>query len=291
MLTGFTFNRVVIIQSLEPSEVKTGLILSELIYNLASADESQMPVQIIECGYAGEFIQIVEKLTQEAKSGNVPLLHVECHGDPMAGLEFANGSTLPWEDVAQTLLPLNIASRFNLLSVFSACFGAHFLGQMGVIRPAPCWCLVAPTDTVDPGEILAGFRIFYSLLFETGDMSFAVEGISKYNLSNGRWLWEPAELWFEHLVTNYVEVHCNKLASLDRARKLHRQLKEQGVYQGIGSIRRKLRLTNRTHLLGKYFDTYFLTSEIPSNVQRFSGVKKRVSATLDDFRGTGRYEV
>lgn len=291
MLSGFTFNRIVIVQSLEPREVSTGVLLSDFISRHSEIVNANLPIEVINCGYAGEFLQIVNRLQAEAASGNIPLLHVECHGDSHAGLEFENGSTLAWERVSEALRPLNIASRFNLLAVFSACFGAHFLGQMGVIEPAPCWCIVAPTEEVDPGEILAGFREFYTALLNDGDMGSAIKAIARCPLSKGVWLCQLAETWFEELVTGYVKVHCTEAAARARARVLHRKLKSEGQNKSVGSLLRILRVRNRESLLGEYFDKYFTTREVPENIQRFDNVKQRVKAELAALRSTGRYVI
>lgn len=291
MPSGFIFNQIVIIQSLEPTEVKTGRMLHEFISTNNSFVATKIPIQVYDCGHAGQFLEIIIQLTHEAALGKIPLLHVECHGDPTEGLEFQNSSILRWEDIATALLPLNIASRFNLLAVFSACFGAHFLGQMGVINHAPCWCLVAPTETVDPGEILAGFRAFYSALFEYNDMGSAIKAISNHRPSQGYWLAEPAEIWFEKLITGYIETHCLESTARNRAKNMYRQLKIEGHHTGVGALLRLLRKQNREDLLGKYFERYFLTTQIPENIQRFQDVRQRTAKKLASLRSTGKYIV
>ena len=111
--SGFTFSRIVIIQSLEPDEDETGTILSEFLAALGTATEfSNVPIEVINCGNARQFLEILNQLTQDAASGDIPLLHVECHGDALDGLEFENSSTLSWERVSAALLPLNIATQF-----------------------------------------------------------------------------------------------------------------------------------------------------------------------------------
>jgi hypothetical protein len=289
-LAGFTFTKIVIIQSLEPDEVETGRILSDFITSLGTDNEScNVPIEIIECGHAGQFIEILHLLTQDAAKGTIPLLHVECHGHPLDGLEFENSSTLSWERVSEALLPLNIATKFNLLAVFSACFGAHFLGQMGAIQPSPCWCLVAPTERVDVAEVMGGFRTFYSALLNDYDMGSAVRAISQCRLSQGRWLSEPAELWFENLVTGYVKEHCNEESSQRRAKEMFRILKKQGNYVSIGGILRMLRKQNKADLPNKYFEIYFITEQIPENSRRFENTLKRVEARLAELRDSGQY--
>jgi hypothetical protein len=289
-LAGFTFNKIVIIQSLEPDEVETGKILFEFISSLGSETEFyDVPVEIINCGHARDFLEIMSRLTQDAANGDIPLLHVECHGSALDGLEFENSSTLSWESVSEALLPLNIASRFNLLAVFSACFGAHFLGQMGAMHPSPCWCLVAPTKRVDVAEVLGGFRAFYSALFHENNMGSAVRAISKCRLSHGRWLSEPAELWFESLVTGYVKQHCNQQAARTRAKQMFRQLKKERKHRGIGALLRMLRQRNRTDLLNKYFETYFIIEQLPENTQRFASTRRRVQKRFSELRDSGKF--
>ena len=291
-IAGFTFTKIVIIQSLEPDEVETGKILSDFLVALGTDTQTyNMPVETINCRHAGQFLEILHKLTKEAASGTIPLLHVECHGDQLDGLEFENSSTLSWERVSEALLPLNIATQFNLLAVFSACFGAHFLGQMQAIHPAPCWCLVAPTERVDVSEVIGGFRTFYSALFNDNDMGSAVRAISQCSLSRGKWLSKPAELWFETLVTGYIKEHCNKKTAAKRAKEMFRTMKKNGKHRSTGAILRLLRNINRTDLLNKYFDIYFITQQIPENLQRFETARKRVEKKMAELRDTGLYVI
>jgi hypothetical protein len=289
-LSGFTFSRIVIIQSLEPDEVETGTILSKFIAGqLTDTAFHNTPVEIIKCSHARQFLEILTQLTRDAATGNIPLLHVECHGHPVYGLEFENSSTLNWEGVSAALLPLNIATNFNLLAVFSACFAGFFISQMGAITQAPCWCLVAPTKEVSVDETMSGFRTFYSVLFRDNNMGPATEALSRCHLSEGRWLSEPAERWFETLVIGYVETHCNKLAGRLRAKQMFRQFKKEGKHHSIGALQRMLRDRNNKNLLEKYFETYFITDQLPENLRRFENTRNRVKAKLSDLRSTGEY--
>lgn len=291
MLAGFSFSRIVIVQSLEPTEVQTGTILSKYIEAQIGLNGRNIPIDVIECGDAAQFKSLMQQLIQDATTGIIPLLHVECHGDPVDGLEFANGSTLRWDEIASQLVPLNLATKFNLLAVFSACFGAHFISQMGAMSPAPCWCVVAPTEMVDPGEIMAGLRVFYEALFRHSDMGNAVKAISKCHLSHGRWLWKPAELWFDQLVTAYVKEHCTVKATRIRTKGFYREIKRQGDHKSIGALRRNLRDKNRQNLLNDYFDTYFMTLKLPENNVRFASTRQRIKNKLDTYRSTRRYIV
>ena len=291
IISGFTFSKIVVVQSLEPQETQTGLILSEYLNAQISSSNSQVQLEYLSCSSCVEFVEILRCLTTDAKlKGEFPIIHVECHGSSTEGLEFENGSTLSWDELSSELLLLNIACKFNLLAVFSACFGGHFLTKMDVIKPAPCWCMVAPTEIVDPGEILNGFRVFYATLIQRADAGKAVTEISKLRLSHGYWFGQSAEIWFETVMTNYIRKHCTKEATRLRAKALRRKLMEEGQPpKSIGSITRILCRLNRENLRGGFFDTYFQTTAIPENAQRFHHARIRLDLKLKDFHSSKKY--
>ena len=238
------------------------------------------------------FEALVNALTLDVKStGRIPLLHVECHGDKSSGLEFTNGSQLPWPDLSRLLVTLNEATRFNLVSVFCACYGAHFMEELGRIHPAPLYAMIAPTEGVYPDEILSGFRTLYSELFSSPDASSAVRAIMKLHLAQGTWYVHRAELWYERVVTQYVETHCTKSEAKRRALSVYQKLRAQGVSADLGKLRRELTQFNRTNLLGKYFERYFMATAVPETLRRFSPVRLRIKQRLAELRKTGQYAI
>ena len=293
MLSGFSFDRVVIVQSLEPHEVQTGVALSEYVIGLLQEYGYDIRVDLVRCSCALEFKEILQCLVEEAtRSGAVPLLDVECHGDPKEGLIFENGSSMSWADVAAALLPLNRATRFNLLAIFSACFGAYFLQQMGVVKPAPCWCMVAPTESVDPGEVMRGIRAFYRPLIEAQNMDAAIFAVATSPLENGGWFCELAERWYETLIVSYIKNHCTEDVVRQRAKILFRKLKKSGVTSfGVGSIIRTLKAHNRGLLVRSYFESYFMLNSIPENRERFKGALLRTEKSVAKLRNSRLYVI
>lgn len=289
MNSGFSFSRIVIIQSLEAGEIKTGSELRDFIVDIEAVEESGLPVEVVDCEYADQFLEIIRTLAQEASAGSTPLLHVECHGDAEAGLEFANGSTLPWNDLAGALMGLNLATSFNLFAIFSACFGAHFLGQMGITSSAPCYFMLAPTQKIYPDEILTGFKCFYGKLLESDDLGDAMRVITACRLSSGEWFSMPAEGWYEKLVIGYVKTLCSEDVVRNRAKKMHRELRQNGHYKSIGSLLRSLKNQNRSYLDGSHFEKYFMVSQVPNNAERFKEVRFRVASELEVLRRSNLY--
>jgi hypothetical protein len=286
-LSGFNATEVVIFQSLEPREVPTGDEVLRLIQGIGDG----MPARLLTCENAGEFADQLRGLVEDARSkGSRPIIHIECHGDPEHGLNFANNSDLSWPALAHELRPLNEATGNNLLVVVSACFGAHFVGQMGPTASAPCLALVGPTGTIYPSEVLAGFRRFYTTLFADGDAGKAAGALSQQAIESGGWLWVHAEDWYQAAVLRYVEQQCTPEAMQARAAAMHERARLAGEHVDTDAIRAGIRQANQSDLVGEMFDRFFLVGHA-MNRRRFDPARKRIEAQLQALRETGRYEL
>lgn len=292
MKVGFTISKIVIIQSLESHEVRTGEILCEYLASLIDKLCLEIQVELLECHSAYEFKSILLRLIETAASdGERPLLHVECHGSQTVGLEFENGSELSWDELGVLLSQLNIASRFNLFVVVAACYGAYLNGQFSPVRPSPAFCIVAPTEEIDPSDVLRGFREFYSSLFRTGDAGIAANEIVKIQLGSGQWFSQLAEEWFIHLIENYVTTHLTHEAFEAWVRSIEQKIRDDSKIINLDWVKSSLLLQNREGLTGKYFDSFFCINEVPEGRDRFVATRARVNATIDVLRATGRYIV
>jgi hypothetical protein len=290
--SGFHLSRVLVVESLEPHERRTGEELADFINQLVDAAAAGVRAEYRVCDNALEFKALVSSLAADARqTGSVPLLHVECHGGKSIGLEFRNSSVLSWDDLSLTLLELNVATRFNLLAAFSACYGAHFLSQLDSINPSPCYAMIAPTDSVFAHELLAGFKVFYSALFSNRDAGTAVDALTQMNLGEGSWYSTLSEFWFEKVIVGYIETHCTTHEMKQRALKMRRELQANGVNMDPGRLKRNLALLNREQLTGKFFDRFFMTDAIPENRVRFSPVRDRVELQIATMRKSGRYGI
>lgn len=78
----------------------------------------QIAVEFGDCADAADFLRIVTTITSERRASREGLiLHIEAHGDVEEGSNFANDGQLSWVKVAEILLDLNAATRFNLVEV------------------------------------------------------------------------------------------------------------------------------------------------------------------------------
>lgn len=289
---GFHLSRVVIVESLNPNEVKTGLETAHFVRSLDSAIAVGIPIEYHDCEGAHDFIALLKGLTADAfRTQNHPLLHVECHGDDDLGLQFRDKSLLSWPQLSDLLIELNKATRFNLVSVFSACYGAYFLSQMSTVDPAPCYAMLAPTDSVWPYELLGAFRAFYSELFHSMDAGRAMTKTSKLTLEQGDWMQLLAETWYEHVVVNYIQQHCTRREMKVRALRVAKTLRATGTTADMHHVKQGLIKGNRESLTGKFFERYFMVDAVPENASRFVAVRGRIEKRVEELRATGRYGI
>lgn len=287
MTSGAKFTKVVVIQSLSDEDPKTGKHVVEYINGL---EECNGIAELVECSSATQFLNHLRTLEEEIRGGKIPLLHVECHGHLDKGLFFADKSSLSWQELVTLLRKINQLTRFNLVAVFSACFGGYFLSHTGAIEASPFWAFVAPTSTVDDSEIMRGFRVFYSTLFHEKDVGKAAAALRREELSYGSWFGESAEKWFLRVVIGYVKTHCNAQATLTRTRIMYRTLRSSGVQTGIGRLKRTITQKNRA-MIPVYFDRFFMTQEFPENKIRFAAAKRELENQISKLKSRNTYSI
>jgi hypothetical protein len=289
---GFHLSRVLIVESLKPGDVKTGLETANFVRAHDSTSAVGIPIEYLECQSASDFTAIVETLRSEAiRTENFPLLHVECHGDDVLGLEFRDYSNISWSQLSDLLAGLNRATRFNLVAVFSACYGGYFLSRMDTVDPAPCYAMLAPTEAIRPHEVLSAFRAFYSEFFTAMDAGRAMSRVSKLPLEDGAWMPILAESWYEHVVINYIQQHCTRHEMRVRTLRVTNELRAAGVLANMHSVKQGLIQQNRASITGKFFRRYFMVDDVPENGTRFQQVKARLDGKIEALRRTGRFGI
>lgn len=288
-MVGFTFTRVVVIESLLSKEFKSGTYLHSHLVGLAenNAVDVNMPrADLFPIKSAEEFCECLRALTAEAQEkGDIPILHIEAHGcGDKTGIVFSDASFMLWEELSPLLADLNRATGFNLLVCVAACFGAHFLEEVRPGSASPCWGIIGPTDLTDGSELLGRFRDFYHQLITTLDGSTAVRALLKDRLNSGGFLVEMAEDWFVKLIDGYMETKCTRQVMEQRASALYAKVLAEGNQISIEQVKEICRKRNQ-EFVGDCFAKFFMTASVPKNLERYddllSGARTRINNFLE----------
>lgn len=290
--TGFKFSKIVIIESLDEQDLKTGELLKSSLDTYIQQANGNTPVEFVTCLTNKDIFRTLERLIYEAEAeGQIPVVHFECHGNAELGLFCTDDTVVGWPELGACLTRLNVATGLNLLVVFVACYGGYFLKTLSPLDSCPCWAMVGPTANIDPADAMGGFRSFYRVALTHRDIGLASAALRAHSLSKGRWLSQHCETWFDLVVKNYVVKLCNKQAVRQRTKNMYRVSMAQGKRQSIGFFKRQLKKLNRQNLSGELFDAYFMVNKIPTNRVRFAEVRIRLKKQLENLRATGLYAV
>jgi hypothetical protein len=286
----FKFSKYVVVESLKVGERKTGREIHDHIrLELAFAGE-HWPVEYIQCADASEFRHVLQKLYEDASRGDIPLIHVECHGHIQHGLQFADvGNLMPWEEFAELLQRVNVASGFNLLVCVAACFGAYFAGWISAVKAAPCRIVIAPDCETLPAELESGFCGFYTTLIRTRDVSPALRVLRAKKLQQGEWFASLAEWHFEQILLGYFRTYCTMEGLDARIAGITEEGRRCGrPWTSQFDLRRDLKRQHQ-EALDHYFEIFFATRTTPTSAIRFSGLKTELAAKVEALRATGKY--
>ena len=286
-MSSFKFSKVAIIQSLDPWEFETGTELGKSIDGLRDDHDVVPDVELINVKGRDEFLHAVSKLTTEVEQhGATPVLQIEMHGwEDKSGLAFPDNSSLAWQELSDPLARLNKATGFNLLVCMSACFGGHSLSFVKPSSPSPCFGLIGPTHSVNPSELLGGFRSFYRELITTQDEKAALAKLHAHGLQEGRYISVTAEEWFFRIADGYLKTYCTEERLKIRAKAITDKLLKEGkpLNEAQQAAVAHLGTTLASGFLERRFPEFFMVDAIPENRTRFGQSLTQAKQQAADF--------
>lgn len=212
------FSHILIVDSIPAGERNTARELHQDVDLRAQvfAPAPQVLYQRVES--SGEFLALMTELAAAAAdTRDIPLLHVECHGDN-DGLAFADGSFATWVDLKQPLTSLNIATGMNLLVVVSACDGSALTYTLGLTDRAPLHGLIGPVRPVAPAELMRAYLAFYETLLRTRSAGQAVDAMRADNPDT--FVYRAAQWVFQYVWDHYQSTQETPEARLERGRRM-----------------------------------------------------------------------
>jgi hypothetical protein len=182
IIENFTFNKIIVIESLSEKERKTG---KELFDDVLKRRQYQMPkefeVEYHEVQSLEQLHQLLIGIQNQVKGNDlVPVLHFELHGSEH-GLHLNSGEVLTWEQLLSVLQAINIVTKNNLLVTFASCFSTYVLKSLNLKNKSPFWSLVSSNYEIYPEEIYVSYSNFYDTLLTERSFERAVEALNTYN--------------------------------------------------------------------------------------------------------------
>lgn len=171
------FNSIVVLNLVSEGELFNARRLDEHFFDVGG--ELGCKVKVCHVQDWRALYRFFEEIRGSVECGEIPLLHVECHGDGVNGIKLNCGSYVCWEEWLSLLAPINVASGYRLLVFLAGCFGVMSIDKINLRKPAPFAFLVGSLFEVGAGEALESAKKFYEIIFRTRKMRDAIVAISE----------------------------------------------------------------------------------------------------------------
>lgn len=275
-----SITKLAVIESLREEDGNTGERLAREVAAELEAAGRPIEVQVLRCRDANGFRQIMAHLADEVVRGeHHPILHIECHGDDVNGLELSDGSMISWPELAQLMMPINEATELGLIVSVAACFGIGAITGVHVINPAPCYALIGPTKGIWSNELFDALKAFYVDLMGRTSTAEAVRRISEVRLEHGGFMVLTVQAWFRAVVSQYIRDRTSTRERKAQALRLHLRAKADGWNPGMSFWKRHY-LNTLPGLLRDYHSRFFMIDRFPSHGAHYSDSLKAIDDEL-----------
>ena len=265
-------DRVVVIESLRPSDTKTGEQLYRAVIRPEGAKRG-LRASFETVRAKSEFFEHLRILTDDCRANHhSPILHIECHGSA-DGLEIG-GEFVGWREIKPYLMDLNVVSELNLLVCLAACSGANLVKVLSPIDRAPVWGLVGPKRRRTDRQLLRDYSAFYRLFISTQDGRAALEKLN-HGPPSPAWAYAfaPAEWFFKRIYAEYLKVHASAAALGEREERIIAKVQVARRYSAseLAKVRADIRrrLADQEPFFQNFYRRFFMTDLLPGNALRF----------------------
>lgn len=169
---------VIVIQSLCPSDIKTGKNLFDDIIRYNEYRNKESFSSFYDVHSIEEFNMSINDVERSLREGDIITLHIETHGSDN-GISFSNGEVLNWKKFYDVIRPLNIKTGHLLFVVMAMCKSIAMISSINPENRAPYRAFICTTRIVSADEIQRGFSAFYDSFFNLLDISKALTALQE----------------------------------------------------------------------------------------------------------------
>jgi hypothetical protein len=160
-------NKILIIESLRPADLRTG----ELLYNNIIAKKIKDENLKIENKYffafsKQEFLEVINNFQNEIHETDEIILHLEAHGGNNE-MQFGNYELLTWSELEKILIEINKKCKNKLHLNLATCHGMHVAGNFSIKQTAPYKTYISALNTLTPKEILEDNYVLYEEIIQS----------------------------------------------------------------------------------------------------------------------------
>ncbi len=273
--TSFAFDSVVVIESLPAGDLRTGRELFDTVLAPASTADPGLVSTLYEPQTGPELYKVLTQIRRDAEHYHrSPIVHLEMHGDK-SGLVMANGTVMPWAELASELTSINTVSRMNLLLVAAMCHGWHMVSLLRPTDRAPAFGIVGTEGDVTAGDLLSTMQRFYQVLVGPSHDFRSAMDVANQGLEYRDWRFkmEGAELWLCRAFTHYVETLSTEESQAQRVNRLvadvarAQNLDVRGTMQVRAALSKAI--SNDENWFNYYKTKFLMLDLFPENAARF----------------------
>lgn len=168
--------KIIIIQSLKDTDLKTGKILYENLSSALSIKYSDTSVEFYDVKDKRELAVVFNKICGEIADGELITLQIEAHGCE-DGIGLASDELVTWEQFFGIIRPINVKMMNLLLVCMSMCYGGALLTHIEPEKRAPYRAFIGTGREIKAGVLLDGFTAFYENYHNLLDSFAAYEAL------------------------------------------------------------------------------------------------------------------
>lgn len=262
------FNRIYVIESLQPNEKLTGTDLHNDLLRYQSIVHSDFESILRNPVDKKDWNQLFKEIEKDCKlNGNSPIIHLEVHGENLKrGLVLTSGELVTWEELYQNLVDINIAIKNELFITMAVCFGNFWLSSAFLNRPAAFRGIVGSFDELKVSDLVIRYEAFYQELFSSFDFNRAYNALKNSNpgLPNDYRCYSAEEI-FALTFRDYEMNHCSQealrkraLVAADASGCMNRQERRKFAREFIKKEPQKREL-----YFQKCYQTFFMVKKYP----------------------------
>lgn len=178
------FNKIYVIQSLDEAlgDTLTGQQLYDEVLQYFNSKYPNKSAKIFNVDTPEEFFKTLLIIRNECLNYTVkPIIHLEIHGlRDKTGLSLNKGK-VNWGDIYNSLVEINVASKWNLFLTMAVCYGNYAMLLIKPRNPAPFTGILGSFESLYEWDLYIRYNSFYQELLYSLDFEKALVALHNSN--------------------------------------------------------------------------------------------------------------